>query len=376
MKESVLNKWCFICVLYWIFIGCSCTDKGEKTHVIRIDVSKDYPEKEILLSEIADVRYVCMNEGDEYIYGGSPLYVSDNTFVFYSEGSFLFFSKEGEPKSRFNHQGNGPGEYSYFSKVLYDEANDEFYVLTEKKLIVYSSSGVHKRTFALPLPDDRRVMSIALYDETSLVLYDSDSFLRISKADGSELERINVSSGEKVQLYLIKQNERGVSVIANVQNTIVKYQDGLLLSDFSTDTVFYYNKERELLPVLLKEPGIHTLEPTIYANAFVEAGEYWFYRKIIVKEENGKLPSVYLMQNKEDGSIYEQKIMMDEFKGKQVRIAPEILTSSSRCGVIELDLLELEEAYDRNLLSGKLKEFMEKVDRENDNTIYALLTFK
>ena len=59
-----------------------------------------------------------------------------------------------------------------------------------------------------------------------------------------------------------------------------------------------------------------------------------------------------------------------------MRIAPEILTSSSRCGVIELDLLELEEAYDRNLLSGKLKEFMEKVDRENDNTIYALLTFK
>ena len=76
------RKWCFVCVLYWIFIGCSCTDKGKKNHVIRIDVSKDYPEKEILLSEIADVRYVCMNEGDEYIYGGSPLYVSDNTFVF------------------------------------------------------------------------------------------------------------------------------------------------------------------------------------------------------------------------------------------------------------------------------------------------------
>lgn len=363
-------------MLYWIFVGCSCTDKGKENCVMRIDVSKDYPEKEILLSEIADVQYVCMNEGDEYIYGGSPLYVSENTFVFYSEGSFLFFTKEGKPKSKFNHQGNGPGEYSYFSKVLYDEANDEFYVLAEKKLIVYSSSGVHKRTLSLPLPDDRRVMSIALYDETSLVLYDSDNFLRISKADGSELERIDVSSGEKVQLYLIKQNERGISVVANVQNTIVNYQDGLLLSDFSTDTVFYYNKERELIPVLLKEPGIHTLEPTIYANAFVEAGEYWLYRKIIVKEENGKLPSVYLMQNKEDGSIYEQKIMMDEFKGKQVRIAPEILTSSSRCGVIELDLLELEEAYDRDLLSGKLKELMEKADKENGNTIYVLLMFK
>lgn len=135
-------------------------------------------------------------------------------------------------------------------------------------------------------------------------------------------------------------------------------------------------KEKELIPMLLKEPGIHTLEPVIYTNAFVEAGEYWFYRKIIVKEENGKLPSVYLMQNKEDGSTYEQKIMMDEFKGKQVRIAPEILTSSSYCGVIELDLTELEEAYNRNLLSGKLKELVKKVDKENGNTIYALLMFK
>nr|MCM6903675.1 6-bladed beta-propeller [Parabacteroides sp. AD58] len=341
-----------------------------------IDLSKDYPKKEILLSEIADIQYVYMNEGNDYIYGGNPLYVSDHTFVFYSEGSFLFFTKDGQPKSKFNHQGNGPDEYDYFSKVVYDEANDELYILSEKRLIVYSSSGVYKRTIALSLSDDKRITSMANYDNGSLLLFDSDNFVLISKADGSELKRLDVSSGEKVKLYAINQDEQRVSVIASTQNQIVNYKDGLLLSDYSTDTVFFFNKNKELIPVLIKQPSIHSMDPVIYANTFVDAADYLFYRKIIVKVQNGQLPSVYLMQNKKDGTVYEQEIKMDDFKGKQVEIAPEILTSSSRHGLVVLDLVELEEAYADGRLKGKLKELMEKIDRENGNNVYMLLTFK
>lgn len=259
---------------------------------------------------------------------------------------------------------------------MYDEANDELYILSEKRLIVYSSSGVHKRTIALSLSDDKRITSMANYDNGSLLLFDSDNFVLISKADGSELKRLDVSSGEKVKLYAINQDEQRVSVIASTQNQIVNYKDGLLLSDYSTDTVFFFNKNKELIPVLIKQPSIHSMDPVIYANTFVEAADYLFYRKIIVKVQNGQLPSVYLMQNKKDGTVYEQEIKMDDFKGKQVEIAPEILTSSSRHGLVVLDLVELEEAYADGRLKGKLKELMEKIDRENGNNVYMLLTFK
>lgn len=366
----------FIGMIQFVLLGCSCTSTDQEKGLTTIDLSKDYPKKEILLSEIADIQYVYMNEENDYIYGGNPLYVSDHTFVFYSEGSFLFFTKDGQPKSKFNHQGNGPDEYDYFSKVVYDEANDELYILSEKRLIVYSSSGVHKRTIALSLSDDKRITSMANYDNGSLLLFDSDNFVLISKADGSELKRLDVSSGEKVKLYAINQNEQRVSVIASTQNQIVNYKDGLLLSDYSTDTVFFFNKNKELIPVLIKQPSIHSMDPVIYANAFVEAADYLFYRKIIVKVQNGQLPSVYLMQNKKDGTVYEQEIKMDDFKGKQVEIAPEILTSSSRHGLVVLDLVELEEAYADGRLKGKLKELMEKIDRENGNNVYMLLTFK
>ena len=379
IKNDMLQRmfgYCFTGMIQFVLLGCSCTNTDQEKGLTTIDLSKDYPKKEILLSEIADIQYVYMNEGNDYIYGGNPLYVSDHTFVFYSEGSFLFFTKDGQPKSKFNHQGNGPDEYDYFSKVVYDEANDELYILSEKRLIVYSSSGVHKRTIALSLSDDKRITSMANYDNGSLLLFDSDNFVLISKADGSELKRLDVSSGEKVKLYAINQDEQRVSVIASTQNQIVNYKDGLLLSDYSTDTVFFFNKNKELIPVLIKQPSIHSMDPVIYANTFVEAADYLFYRKIIVKVQNGQLPSVYLMQNKKDGTVYEQEIKMDDFKGKQVEIAPEILTSSSRHGLVVLDLVELEEAYADGRLKGKLKELMEKIDRENGNNVYMLLIFK
>lgn len=376
LQRMKIFGYCFIGMIQFVLLGCSCTSTDQEKGLTTIDLSKDYPKKEILLSEIADIQYVYMNEGNDYIYGGNPLYVSDHTFVFYSEGIFLFFTKDGQPKSKFNHQGNGPDEYDYFSKVVYDEANDELYILSEKRLIVYSSSGVHKRTIALSLSDDKRITSMANYDNGSLLLFDSDNFVLISKADGSELKRLDVSSGEKVKLYAINQDEQRVSVIASTQNQIVNYKDGLLLSDYSTDTVFFFNKNKELIPVLIKQPSIHSMDPVIYANTFVEAADYLFYRKIIVKVQNGQLPSVYLMQNKKDGTVYEQEIKMDDFKGKQVEIAPEILTSSSQRGLVVLDLAELEEAYADGRLKGKLKELMEKIDRENGNNVYMLLTFK
>lgn len=376
LQRMKIFGYCFIGMIQFVLLGCSCTSTDQEKGLTTIDLSKDYPKKEILLSEIADIQYVYMNEGNDYIYGGNPLYVSDHTFVFYSEGSFLFFTKDGQPKSKFNHQGNGPDEYDYFSKVVYDEANDELYILSEKRLIVYSSSGVHKRTIALLLSDDKRITSMANYDNGSLLLFDSDNFVLISKADGSELKRLDVSSDEKVKLYAIKQEEQRVSVIASTQNQIVNYKDGLLLSDYSTDTVYFFNKNKELIPVLIKQPSIHSMDPVIYVNAFVEAADYLFYRKITVKVQNGQLPSVYLMQNKKDGTVYEQEIKMDDFKGKQVEIAPEILTSSSQRGLVVLDLVELEEAYADGRLKGKLKELMEKIDRENGNNVYMLLTFK
>ena len=116
--------------------GCSSTNQSNK-ELPFIDVSIEYPEKEINLRDIADVRYVSLNsESDDYLFKGSIDYVTQNRIVVIdrSSHSILFFSKDGDPRSRFNRRGQGPEEYTDAATVMYDEEQDDVYVGFAEKL--------------------------------------------------------------------------------------------------------------------------------------------------------------------------------------------------------------------------------------------------
>ena len=91
-------------VLSILVTGCS-SDKKSQEELPFIDVSKEYPEKEIDLTDIADVTYVYLkSKSDDYLFKGSIDYVTQNRIVVIdrSSHSLLFFSKDGNPRSRFN----------------------------------------------------------------------------------------------------------------------------------------------------------------------------------------------------------------------------------------------------------------------------------
>ena len=366
----------FICLLT---ISCTSKSLRSESDVIRINLFQDYQEREIDLNDIADIQYISMDVDENYLFKGSPRYLSENLVIFYntSDGSFLFFTKEGKPKSKFNHKGGGPGEYPSCSRVLYEEKKDDLFVLTPGKIIIYSSLGDLKRE--LTLPENMTISDIVNFDDKSLLLYDSNEFIVFSKEDGAELKRFKLSSGEKVRLYAMQEKGESVSIIASIKNHIVRYDDGFLLTDYNTDTVFYCNRDFPITPILVKDPSIHEMDPVVYLNSFVESGDYLFFRKVTVKVENNKLPSIYLFKDKHNGLIYEQKIVIQDFEGKQLCIAPETIskTAHAKQGYIELDFEELRDAYENNLLHGQLKELVESLVSKSDaNNVYMLITFR
>ena len=366
----------FICLLT---ISCTSKSLRSESDVIRLNLFQDYQEREIDLNDIADIQYISMDVDENYLFKGSPRYLSENLVIFYntSDGSFLFFTKEGKPKSKFNHKGGGPGEYPSCSRVLYEEKKDDLFVLTPGKIIIYSSLGDLKRE--LTLPENMTISDIVNFDDKSLLLYDSNDFIVFSKEDGAELKRFKLSSGEKVRLYAMQEKGESVSIIASIKNHIVRYDDGFLLTDYNTDTVFYCNRDFPITPILVKDPSIHEMDPVVYLNSFVESGDYLFFRKVTVKVENNKLPSIYLFKDKHNGLIYEQKIVIQDFEGKQLCIAPETIskTAHAKQGYIELDFEELRDAYENNLLHGQLKELVESLVSKSDaNNVYMLITFR
>jgi len=376
-----------IFVTFYIVI-ISCVDKKiSPERIIHLDVSKTYPEKSITLEDIAEVKYVQMEVHDDYLFSPSPInmmHVSSSTIMihdYYSTHDFLFFTGDGKPKSKFNHFGLGPEEYSYVTSSIYDEEVDELFVLSDNKISVYSSAGKHYYSIDLPAENSfvLRKSSIAFYDKESLLIYYENNaynknFVRISRKDASVIEEIDVPNHKDIVLYARSQSGMRVNVRGAPTHNIVKHKDGFLLTDHSLDTVFFYGRNKELSPVLVRTPSIFDMDPYVFINSFVEAGNYLFLNRVTV---NIDMPTDYLMINKKDHSIFMPRILMKDYKGKEINLSPENIycTANSGTGFIELNIEELKEAYEDNKLSGKLKEMVKSSDDESNN-IFMILFFK
>ena len=391
-------------VLYLLFlsifvISCS-TDKQSDKDLPFIDVKKDYPEKEINLTDIADVTYIQLSEDDDdFIYKGSINYVTKNTIVIVdrSSQSLLFFSKDGNPKSRFNRKGQGPEEYTDAASVMYDEAEDEVFITPDfnNYINVYSSSGEYKRKLILPQINigDQMVFfddqSILVYDNTKLWQNTSkkysenktlsteqvidSSFFLISKANGTVLDyimlpvkNIDLSYGDLEGNFFSQINYARVR----------KSPDGLFLYNPETDTVFLYGKDKSLTPFIHKTPLLSDLDPKITMDICMDAGNFQFMSVYSYSVEGKSPEAKYYMRDKKTCEIFRQKIIIPDYKGKIFYLNPRLPNYYEKEHHFELDIFELKEAYRENKLSGKLKELVSTLNEDNENNVLMFVEFK
>ena len=364
-----------------------------------IDVRKNYPEKEILLTDIAQITYLCPNSDErEYLFSGGICVVTKNTVVIADarKGDILFFSKEGIPKSHFNRQGNGPGEYRSPIWVLYDEDADDVFVTYFSSTIiqVYSSTGVHKRELALP-QGTRMGNDWVSYDDDAILYYDVgmeykrvdvdnknlpaenlvSPFYLISKADGAVLEHIELP----IPSFFLGINHNGMRIPASRKIRLTKGNTGVLLCNPERDTVFLYGRGKPLTPILHKIPLVNATTPMTYLNNCLDLGSYQFMEVYTVRAGDvypGIFPVTYYLRNKKSGEIFRQKLLLPDFKGQEFIIRP--LGNGRRIengDYFELDITELKQAYAENKLSGKLKELVATL-KEDDNNVYVIAEFK
>ena len=89
----------------------SCTRHNQMEDIIIVNVENDYPKKEYILQDIANVEYVKLESTDEFVTKGLARSVSDNYIVTFNGGRdrdiFLFDRKTGKGVRKFNHLGQG-----------------------------------------------------------------------------------------------------------------------------------------------------------------------------------------------------------------------------------------------------------------------------
>ena len=153
----------------------SCTRHNQMEDIIIVNVENDYPKKEYILQDIANVEYVKLESTDEFVTKGLVRSVSDNYIVTFNGGRdgdiFLFDRKTGKSIRKFNHLGQGGEDYTMLTDIVLDEQNEELFVVDYRvrKIVVYDLLGNYHRT--LKFSDDSYYNFIYNYDKNHLIVY-------------------------------------------------------------------------------------------------------------------------------------------------------------------------------------------------------------
>lgn len=390
-------------ILFLILVSCviSCSSHKESQEELAfIDISKEYPEKEINLTDIADITYVYLNsKSDDYLFKGSINYVTKNSIVVIDRYSYsiLFFSKDGNPTSYFNRRGQGPEEYTDAASVMYDEEKDDVFVSPDfsDHIMVYSSSGKFKRKITLPQRNINGQM--ALFDDQSILVYDNtklwqaivqsnsvdkktfseqlgdSTFFLISKIDGTVLDYIQLPYKN---INLSYKDLEGTFIGQVSYGRVRKCPEGLFLYNPETDSIFLYRKDKSLVPYFHKKPLLNNYNPMTVMDICMDVGKFQFISVYSYLTGKSPLPQYYI-RDKETGKIFRQKITLSDYKEKDFYINPRLSNYYEKGVHFELDFSKLEEAYNENKLSGKLKELVaSRIKEKEPNNIFVLVDFR
>ena len=394
-----MKKLFFSLITLFLLAACGTREK-EISGPVLFDATRDYPEKQLLLDEVADITYVPLSsETDSALFRGTLVHVSERTVTIHDflQGTFYLFDRSGRFLSSFNHKGQAPEDYNFLITAFVDEARGELFAIEKNRIQVYDLKGDYRRT--LRLPDGAWVYEAADGGDGSILLVDNQErtaalyagmvdanaeayeqpFVRISKEDGSLISYIMVPKDFSVDLTATLQTAGISAKLMGPMHRLVSHRDGFLLTNQETDTIFLYAHD-QLEPKMIHTPAVKGMSEKSFLNGYVEAGDYLFFEKVIVKAvENRRppVPSVYYLYDKRENQFYEQSVGMRDFEGKRIDLTPKIIQPSrdARLGCLLLTVDELQTANADGKLSGELKRIVDEMP-EDSNDLLMLMRFK
>ena len=102
-----------VAILLVVFVGCE-GNKQSNDDLIIVDVSKNYPKKELILQDFMDVEYIALETSDEFLTQGLVLDAGKEYLLVKNrnnDGDILIFDrKTGKGVRKINRQGQGGGK--------------------------------------------------------------------------------------------------------------------------------------------------------------------------------------------------------------------------------------------------------------------------
>ena len=396
---KLVNK-VFVLIVIFCVISCKNNNELYNENLIRVDVSKSYPKKELILQDLFDIEYVPLETTDEMLTEGHIQYISDNYMIFKNlgrmAGEIFIFDRQGKAVRKINRLGQSGEEYLNILGVDYDEETDELFVNSHysDKVFVYDSEGNYKRSFdyldgtlydPIKILDEERLIAYDDYFEYDKVPEKRDCYLILSREDGRLLEKIHIPYEEKKSLIILRRDLNG-KLTGNwgIRNTLMPpYQDGWLLIEPSADTIYTYSASRGLMPLIVRTPPVNEMDPEVFLFPTIFTDRYVFMQAVERSFNFGvdkDVPRTNLIYDKTEQTAYEGEVINRDFEGMPVNLwfAHRVImefNDSEIAFATRLEAPDLVEALNDGKLRGPLKEIASSLDEE-DNPVIMIAKYK
>lgn len=364
--------------------------------VVTLDVTKDYPEKKIVLQDLADVKYIPLETKKNALLTNSSAmlgYVSDSLIVAYTlEKEIVLFNGDGSVRSSFSHAGQGSKEYQNIIGIAVDPKAQEIFIvdyLLKYRMQVYSFTGQYKRT--LPIPFKMILGSILDFSADYLLACDRDvdqkgisnrakPYMLLSKKTGEIVKELDIHFTKRMSNRLSKPLGKNQSISAALAyDPIIRSEDSYVIGDLSVDTIYTYTPQGVLSPMLVRTPPVLSMEtPKVICPDF-KTSSYFFFDLVDFDfdfEARSGFSSKYMVYDYAAGKPYVCKLVNRDCEELSCGLGGGSHTNTvwdTTCYLIpSSDLVEQSEA---DKVFGPLKEIA-ATRAEDDNPVLVIVRFK
>ena len=366
------------------FGGCK-QSSNQSEDFITVDVTKSYPQKELILQDFMDVEYIVLETNDDFVNRGWVKAIGKEYMVVdgANEGEIFIYDRNGKALRKINRKGQGNEEYIFYTKIILDEDKGEIFVDDYNKIKVYDLYGKFKR--AIEKKEGVGYSDVRNYDSENLIGWHENrrgerkpSFYITSKQDGSMADEIEIPFEQMKETAFRRYDEETKMTYSNVYSftlysTIIHCRDQFILAEPSSDTLYRYLPDHSLIPYMARTPSIQSMNPEVFLLPGIFTDRY-FFMIIFTKKETGD-PYYHLMYDRQAKTLFEYVVYNDDYTNKRPVIMREKTENDEIAFYQRLEAHELVEAHEKGELKGKLKEIASTLDEE-DNPVIMLVKYK
>lgn len=372
------------------------TQKAKKEQgLVTLDITKDYPEKKIVLQDLADVKYIPLETKKNALLpnsAGCLGYVSDSLIVARtSDKEIVLFNGDGSVRSSFRHVGQGSKEYQSIIGIAVDPQAQEIFILDyllRYRMQVYSFTGQYKRT--LPIPFKMILDGLQDFSADCLLACDMDvnqgisnrakPYMLLSKKTGEIVKELDIHFTKRMSNRMSKPFGENQTISAALgYDPIVRCEDSYVIGDLSADTIYTYTPQGVLSPMLVRTPPVLSMETPKVLLPDYRAGSYFFFYLVDFEfdfETRTGFPDKYMVYDYAAGKTYVCKLVNRDCEEQEIQLGDGGVTNkawNTACYTIPSSMLI--EQSEAGKVHGPLKEIAAG-RTDDDNPVLAIVRFK